>query len=73
MRTSWLKFAQFCRLGHLLQSSRRVLIVSPFERLSLLVHVNSLSTVPEVQGTTQEVAREKCRRAAELVSGVLFR
>ncbi|KAL5527900.1 hypothetical protein ACEPAG_6701 [Sanghuangporus baumii] len=25
--------------------------------------------VPELQGTTQEVAREKCRRAAELVGG----
>ncbi|KAF8468639.1 Ham1-like protein [Gautieria morchelliformis] len=25
--------------------------------------------LPEVQGTTQEVAREKCRRAAELVGG----
>lgn len=24
--------------------------------------------VPEIQGTTQEVARDKCRRAAELVS-----
>lgn len=26
---------------------------------------NSLLAVPELQGTTQEVAREKCRRAAE--------
>ncbi|PAV21449.1 Maf Ham1 [Pyrrhoderma noxium] len=25
--------------------------------------------IPELQGTTQEVAREKCRRAAELVGG----
>ncbi|TDL30060.1 Ham1-like protein [Rickenella mellea] len=25
--------------------------------------------IPEVQGSTQDVAREKCRRAAELVSG----
>ncbi|KAF8508717.1 Ham1-like protein [Hysterangium stoloniferum] len=25
--------------------------------------------LPEVQGTTQDVAREKCRRAAELVNG----
>lgn len=24
-------------------------------------------TAPEIQGTTEEVAREKCRRAAELV------
>jgi inosine/xanthosine triphosphate pyrophosphatase family protein len=25
-------------------------------------------TVPEIQGTTQEIANEKCRRAAEIVS-----
>lgn len=27
-----------------------------------------MTTVPEVQGTTEEVALEKCKRAAELVS-----
>lgn len=27
---------------------------------------------PEIQGTTDEVAREKCRRAAELVSQVFL-
>lgn len=26
-------------------------------------------TVPELQGTTQEIAREKCRRAAEILQG----
>ena len=31
----------------------------------------NLNSVPEVQGTTQEVAREKCRRAAELVCSCL--
>lgn len=29
--------------------------------------LKAISTVPELQGSTQEVAREKCRRAAELV------
>ena len=26
-------------------------------------------TVPELQGTTQEIAKEKCRRAAEILQG----
>lgn len=30
------------------------------------VYVNP---VPELQGTTQEIAREKCRRAAEILQG----
>jgi len=31
--------------------------------------LNSLTPVPEIQGTTVEVAAAKCRRAAELVGG----
>ena len=30
--------------------------------------VDELALVPEIQGTTQEIAVEKCRREAELVS-----
>ena len=28
-----------------------------------------LYVVPELQGTTEEIAKEKCRRAAELLNG----
>ena len=31
------------------------------------------NVVPEIQGSTQEVAREKCRRAAEIVRAILLR
>lgn len=27
------------------------------------------ASVPEIQGTTEEIAREKCRRAAEILQG----
>jgi len=37
------------------------------EQASLIDFLN-VSAVPEIQGTTQEVAIAKCRRAAELVS-----
>ena len=31
---------------------------------------NQAVDLPEIQGTIEEIAREKCRRAAEVVSGI---
>ena len=38
-----------------------------FGIIDLFEKINKSKTVPEIQGTTQEIAREKCKRAAELV------
>lgn len=40
-------------------------------KFTTIEQLNELSAVPEIQGSTQEVARDKCRRAAELVSSHL--
>lgn len=37
----------------------------------LIPGADYMSEVPEIQGTAAEVSREKCRQAAEIVSGTI--
>jgi inosine triphosphate pyrophosphatase len=53
--------------GHPIQIVSQELDGASTTSISLISRILMVCPVPELQGTTQEVAREKCRRAAAMV------